>query len=163
MRHWKAYSSPRAPGVRAFCALGNSKDASSRALILFHEDGPVFCRVDEPTQQQYALEYCGETIFDVDHHGPYNSGYGDMFQASGCMIREPTGWRLNVRPQNERYGWQTVHYNYKTGQLEAPDMKTVNYVIFGKWQIFVGDVEKPCDEWTKMVSFEWAQKQGSGA
>lgn len=156
--------------VRPLRQLGNGKFAlvadlennRRRVLVLLQEDGPVYV-IEEQPDQHHVLEYGGDLIFELDQLGPYSSGFAEMYGEVGCMVRDGKRSLLNVRPWDPHFGPDIAQFNCQTFLLENVNAQSHNIAVYGKWQAYIGDMEKPRSEWIRMASFEWNPQRSRGA
>ena len=142
-------------GKEKFALVADLENNDRRALIMLQEDGPVFVIVEQP-DQHHVLEYSGDLILELDQGGPFSSGFGGMYGQVGCMVHDGTRSLLNVRPGDIRWGPDIVQFNCQTFMLEYATNQSHSIAVFGKWKMYIGEMDGFREKWVRVADFEWS-------
>ena len=145
-------------GKENFALVADIENNHRRALILLQEDGPVFV-IEDQSDHHHVLEYSGDVILELDQSGPFSAGFGKLYGQVGCMVHDATRSLLNVRPGDIRWGPGIAQLNCQTFVLEYANIQSPNVAVFGKWKMYIGDMQGARERWVKVVSFEWSPPQ----
>lgn len=145
-------------GKGIFALVADIENNQHRALILLQEDGPVYAIENRPDQHR-VLEYSGDLILELDQRGPFSAGFGEMYGQAGCVVHDGMRSLLNVRPGSIRWGPDVAQFNCQTFVLEHAKNQSPYVAVFGKWQMYIGDMEGAREKWVKVASFEWSPPQ----
>ena len=145
-------------GKEKFALVADIENSDRRVLILLLEDGPVFVIEDQP-DYHHVLEYNGDLILELDQRGPFSAGFGEMYGQVGCMVHDGTRSLLNVRPADIRWGADVAQFNCQTFMLEYARNQSRNIAVFGKWQMYIGDMDGARENWVGVAGFEWSPPQ----
>ncbi len=141
-----------------FALVADLKDGKGRALVLFQEGAPIFLIEKNPAQLK-VLAYSSDLILEVDQHGPYETTIRELYETSGCVIRERTRWLLNVQNGLPQLQYHRAQYDFETFQLVEVSGELNNFVIFGKWSLYLGELDTLREERIKIAAFEWKPPQ----
>lgn len=145
-------------GKEKFALVADIENKQTRALILLQEDGPVYL-IEEQPDQHHVLDYSGDLILEMDQRGPFSAGFGGMYGQAGCVVHDGTRSLLNVRPGGIRWGPDVAQFNCQTFVLEYAKNQSPYIAVFGKWQMYIGDMEGAREKWIRVASFEWSLPQ----
>ena len=128
------------------------KDAGLRGIVYLADEPPFFEGEQRPNDA-VVLAYSGEIIWEIDPAGPMETRARELFDKSGCIICNETGWLINV---GAGYGAmrRQMQFNINTGQLSLYQDQWQNVAIFGAWSAFLEDKERPFEGRIKIASFD---------
>lgn len=149
-------------GQGEFAIVGNLKEAADRVLLLFRDTLPSFAIINGP-EQVHVLDYGDDWLLDIDHEGPFEPSIRQMYEASGCLIREKSRWVMNVRSDDGRFAHQRGQFDLTNSRLIPTSNDLNNIAVFGKWTLYLGRESQGRDTWRKIAGFEWRPPKGLGA
>jgi hypothetical protein len=139
-----------------FAIVGDGDDSEYRVLITFEADGPSLEFV-EKSDTFKVLCFTGDCILDVDQRGPFEPPLRTMYEKPGCLIREPSRWLLNVRLARSSRRYERAQFdltNHKV--LPRISDRLNNIAVFGAWKLYLGQHDRPREEWTEIAAHAWS-------
>lgn len=127
------------------------------AVNLGDDRSPSFSLFREPSSLQ-VLAFAEPPRLLVDMNGPSEPPFAELFEANGAIVRNSTGWFMNVfSEQGQRRQRGTL--DLETMTLVDDTERLNNTAVFAKWSLQLGQPRDRDEKPTEIFAFEWRTRR----
>lgn len=137
-----------------YALVAASADGKANYLIFLTDEGPQYELISD-AYDHLVLAYAGELVWEVNQDSLFERSSGNLFSASGALIRTVDDWLLNVEEYQARNRKNRGQFILGSGLLGAYREHHHNVGIFGAWRLFLHDEGTPFDSKLEIARFQW--------